>query len=469
MTEAHGIIRPHHPKLLFLLRIADAACITASLFIACTLYPEKWQPKHTIAAALAIVLFSFVAESTSLYRAWRGAPMKRELMSILTSWAAVLPVLLLAGFISKSSHEYSRFIMLVWFGITPVLLCFWRGTLRFALQEARQRGRNTRSVAIVGVSPMAEHLARTILETPWSGMRIVGFFDDRKPARLHQLAHEVGVIKGDLDTLVKECTAGRIDLVYVSLPLRAEPRINSLVKRLADTTASVYVVADFFVFDLLRAQWTSVGDIPVVSIFETPFYGVDGWVKRVEDIVLGSIILALAAIPMLLIALGVKLTSKGPALFHQRRYGLNGEVIDVLKFRSMTVCEDGAVVKQAVRDDPRVTRFGAFLRRTSLDELPQFLHVITGKMSIVGPRPHAVAHNEAYRKQIHGYMLRHKVKPGITGWAQVNGWRGETDTLDKMEKRIAHDLAYIRNWGLWLDLKIIALTVVGAAKSRNAY
>jgi putative colanic acid biosynthesis UDP-glucose lipid carrier transferase len=172
---------------------------------------------------------------------------------------------------------------------------------------------------------------------------------------------------------------------------------------------------------------------------------------------------------MLIIGIGVKLSSPGPVFFKQRRYGLNGREIRVLKFRTMTVCEDGANVKQATKGDARVTRFGAFLRQTSLDELPQFIQVLTGEMSIVGPRPHAVAHNELYRSQIHGYMLRHKVKPGITGWAQVNGWRGETDTVDKMEKRVEHDLEYIHNWDLGWDLKIIFLTVFGSKKNRNAY
>jgi putative colanic acid biosynthesis UDP-glucose lipid carrier transferase len=206
-----------------------------------------------------------------------------------------------------------------------------------------------------------------------------------------------------------------------------------------------------------------------MSLHETPFYGVDGWLKRLEDIVVGSLILLIIAIPMLIIALCVKLTSPGPALFRQRRYGLNGEVIDVLKFRSMSVTEDGAEIKQATKDDPRITRFGAFLRRTNLDELPQFLNVMAGSMSIVGPRPHAVAHNELYRKKVRGYMLRHKVKPGITGWAQVNGWRGETDTLEKMEKRVEHDLDYIRNWSLLWDLQIIFMTVFGSGARKNAY
>jgi putative colanic acid biosynthesis UDP-glucose lipid carrier transferase len=191
--------------------------------------------------------------------------------------------------------------------------------------------------------------------------------------------------------------------------------------------------------------------------------------KRIEDIVISGIILCLIALPMLVIALAVKLTSKGPILFCQRRYGMGGEPIEVWKFRSMTVCDDGDVIVQATKNDSRVTKVGAFLRRTSLDELPQFLNVLRGDMSIVGPRPHAISHNEMYRKKIMGYMLRHLVKPGITGWAQVNGWRGETDTLEKMEKRVQYDLEYIKNWSLWFDLKIIALTALKGLSGKNAY
>jgi putative colanic acid biosynthesis UDP-glucose lipid carrier transferase len=257
--------------------------------------------------------------------------------------------------------------------------------------------------------------------------------------------------------------------VYIALPPRAEPRIHELLRRLSDTTASVYLAYDFGGFDLLRARWSSVGDVPVMGVVENPFRGVDGLAKRVEDFVLASLILAVIAFPMAFIALGVKLTSRGPVFFRQRRYGLNGEEIGVLKFRTMIVCEDGDRVVQAKRDDVRVTAFGAFLRRTSLDELPQFLNVLTGSMSIVGPRPHPVAHNEQYRSLIRGYMRRHKVKPGITGWAQVNGWRGETDTLEKMEKRVQYDLEYINGWNLALDLKIIVMTAWTFLRGKNAY
>ena len=238
---------------------------------------------------------------------------------------------------------------------------------------------------------------------------------------------------------------------------------------MADTTTSVYIVPDFFVFELLHSRWTDINGLPVVSVFENPFYGVDGILKRLCDVCLATACLLAAAIPMCVIAALVKRSSPGPVFFRQRRYGLDGREIQVWKFRSMRVCEDGANVKQATQDDPRVTKLGAFLRRTSLDELPQLFNVLEGSMSLVGPRPHATAHNERYRRLIHGYMLRHKVKPGITGLAQVLGWRGETDTLDKMANRIQCDLRYIREWSLWMDIKILFQTVLVVLKGQNAY
>lgn len=464
-----GLLRSYESAVALIQRLVDAGLVVLALYIACRLYPQEWSQTNTLAALLAVLAFHFIAEVNGLYRSWRGAPMKHETILVLSTWAIAAPVLLFIAFITKTSALYSRFIVSVWFGLTPTLIIFWRLIVRIALMEVRRHGRNSRTVAIAGITPMAERIAERITSDPYSGMRIVGFFDDRKPERAHQMTRNFGPIVGDLDKLVEEAREGRVDRVYITLPLKAEPRINAIVHKLADTTATVFVVADFLVFDLLHAQWSAVGDVPVVSIFDTPFHGVSGWLKRVEDIVLGCIILAIIAIPMAVIAFGVKLSSPGPVFFRQRRYGLNGREIRVLKFRTMTVCEDGAVVTQAKRDDARVTRFGAILRQTSLDELPQFLQVLTGEMSIVGPRPHAIAHNELYRSKIYGYMLRHKVKPGITGWAQVNGWRGETETLDKMERRLEHDLEYIRNWGLFWDIKIILLTIFGSKKSENAY
>jgi putative colanic acid biosynthesis UDP-glucose lipid carrier transferase len=299
------------------------------------------------------------------------------------------------------------------------------------------------------------------------GLVFKGYYDDRSTDRIPP--ETLARLAGNSSTLLAQARAGEIDIVYIALPLHAEKRIVDLVDALADTTASVYILPDSLLFGLAHARWVNMDGMPVVSVFETPFYGVDGWVKRIEDIVLGSLIMAAIALPMLVIALAVKLSSPGPAIFKQRRYGLNGEVLYVWKFRSMTVCEDGVDVLQAKQGDPRTTRLGAFLRRTSLDELPQFINVLQGTMSVVGPRPHAVAHNEEYRNLIHGYMLRHKVKPGITGLAQVNGWRGETDTLDKMQKRVVCDLEYIQKWSLWLDLKIVWMTIAGGFKGKNAY
>jgi putative colanic acid biosysnthesis UDP-glucose lipid carrier transferase len=465
----HGVIRPHEAKLDFLSRTADACWIACGLFVAAALYDEPWHGRHGTAAALAVVMFYLVGQARGLYRPWRAEPITREFGQVWLAWAFVVPLLLLLGFATKTSEDYSRFVILTWFGLAPTMISLFRIVLRILLQEVRSRGHNTRAVAIAGASPLGEELARNIERSPWMGMRMTGFYDDRHASRLQPIDPAVGELKGDLDKLVIEAKTGRVDVVYIALPLRAEPRINAIIRRLQDTTASVYLAYDFGGFDVLRAQWGQVGNVPVMSVVENPFHGIDGVTKRLEDIVIGSMIMVLISVPMLAIAIAVKLSSPGPVFFRQRRYGLNGEEIKVLKFRSMTVMEDGPNVKQATRNDQRITKVGQVIRRTSLDELPQFIQVLTGEMSIVGPRPHAVVHNEQYRALIQGYMLRHKVKPGITGWAQVNGWRGETDTLEKMEKRVQYDLAYIRDWALWMDIKIILMTVFGAFRGKNAY
>lgn len=280
----------------------------------------------------------------------------------------------------------------------------------------------------------------------------------------------VDVIVGDFQELLQRAQRGEIDHIYITLPLRAEKRINQLIRELADSTVSVNIVPDFFTFNLMQSKLSSVKGIPVVSVFDTPLNSsLDGSVKRLEDLLLCAIILPIIAIPMLIIAIAIKITSPGPVIFKQMRYGVKGEQIEVWKFRSMSVCENGDSIKQATANDSRVTPLGGFLRRTSLDELPQFLNVLSGTMSVVGPRPHAVAHNEYYRKQIQGYMLRHKMKPGITGLAQISGCRGETETIDKMERRIHHDLEYIRQWSVILDLKIVVLTIFKGFVGQQAY
>jgi putative colanic acid biosynthesis UDP-glucose lipid carrier transferase len=471
MTErsGKGPLQTHGSAIGWLQRLVDCAWIALCLLGATLAYPQAWTDTSTRAAAAAIVAFQVVAEVNGLYRSWRTASLREEITFVFSTWSVVVPILLLLAFVSKSTADHSRFIGLVWFVVTPLALGMWRTLVRVVLMSLRRRGHNSRTAGILGLTRVGERVASRIAADPYSGVRVHGFYDDRAADRRHPVPERLGRYVGDLEQLVADAQSGKVDYVYIALPLRAEPRINAVVRRLADTTATVYVVADFFVFDLLHAQWGNIGDIPIVSIFDTPFHGLGGWLKRLEDLVIGALIVALIALPMLAVAIGIKLTSPGPVFFRQRRYGLNGREIRVLKFRTMTVCEDGPDVKQATRNDARVTPLGAILRRTSVDELPQFLQVLTGEMSIVGPRPHAVAHNELYRSQIHGYMLRHKVKPGITGWAQVNGWRGETDTVDKMERRVEHDLDYIHNWDLMWDLEIIFLTVFGRGKSRNAY
>jgi putative colanic acid biosynthesis UDP-glucose lipid carrier transferase len=310
---------------------------------------------------------------------------------------------------------------------------------------------------IVGANDTGLQLAVKIDQTPYLGIRITGFFDDRSRVRLGQLG--AAPLLGSMQELARFVRENEIDLIYLALPMATQPRILSLLEDLRDTTASIYFVPDMFVTDLIQARMDSVSNVPVVAVCETPFSGAAGLIKRASDLALASLFLCLVSPLMLAIAIGVKRSSPGPVLFRQRRYGLDGKEIVVYKFRSMTVCEDGGDVQQATRSDPRVTRFGAFLRRTSMDELPQFINVLQGRMSIVGPRPHAVAHNEQYRKLIKGYMVRHKVKPGITGLAQINGLRGETETLDEMKARIEYDLAYLRNWSLRLDLSIILRTI----------
>jgi putative colanic acid biosynthesis UDP-glucose lipid carrier transferase len=464
-----GHLKANAPHLSLVQRLADVAIIVGTHWAACDLYyRQEWNSSNTLATAMAVAVFYLAAQINGLYRAWRGAPVRKEGIQVLIAWGVTVPILLFVAFATKTTANYSRVVSTGWFISAPVALIFWRVGVRNLLRSLRARGYNTRTVAIAGATRTGERLLKTLHNDPALGLRVAGVYDDRTRRR-RELPESLGRYVGTLDQMLADARKGVFDIVYIALPLRAEKRITSLVSKLADTTATVEIVPEFYAYDLLHARWGTVGDIQVVSIFDTPFDGVGGWLKRVEDALLGSMAVLLTALPMLVVAILIKLDSRGPIFFQQTRYGLNGKPIRVLKFRTMRVIEDGNNVPQAQKNDPRVTRLGAFLRRTSMDELPQFFNVLAGHMSIVGPRPHAVVHNELYRAKIHGYMLRHKVKPGITGWAQVNGWRGETDTVEKMEKRIEHDLDYINNWRLGWDLKIMWLTVFGKAARSNAY
>lgn len=469
-TSKSGILKSHGGELSALQHLVDGVIILVAHYYWVFAYSSTgWVYVNTVVTLVAVLGFHLSAEVTGLYRSWRGARLRQQTLSTLATWGIVVALLLLLAFATKTSEDFSRVATFGWFATVPPALIVWRAALRYGLGEARRRGYNTKFVAVVGATATAEKLLYSIDEQPTLGLKIVGYYDDRKGARQHPIPEKLAQSKGGLDQLVEDARNGLVDIVYIALSMRAEIRTAELIRRLADTTVSVYLVPDFRAYDLLRARWSSLGEMQVASIFDTPFEGLGGWAKRAEDLVLGSIFLGIASPVMMAVAVAIKLTSRGPVFFRQRRYGLNGKEIHVWKFRSMTVCEDASDVKQATKNDQRITRVGAFLRRSSLDELPQLFNVVMGEMSIVGPRPHAVAHNELYRSKIHGYMLRHKVKPGITGWAQVNGWRGETDTVEKMEKRIEHDLYYIHNWRLDWDLYIIFMTVFGRKVWKNAY
>ena len=388
-------------------------------------------------------------------------------IDVLINWLFVASILGLLGYATGFYRDFDRQMLLLWGLATPVVQFAGYGVLGMLLQRLFSAEPNLERVLVVGVNETGRRLAGEIQSRRQYGMRLAGFIDDRCGERLgNSLAAPV---VGDLTSVAEYAKANDISRIYIALPMASQPRILKLLDDLRDTTASIYFVPDLFIFDLIQARVDRVNDVPVVAVCETPFYGVNLLLKRLSDIVLSGLILTLIAPIMLGVAIAVKLSSPGPMLFKQRRYGLDGKEILVYKFRSMTVAEDGDKVVQATRNDQRITRVGAFIRRTSLDELPQFINVLEGKMSIVGPRPHAVAHNEQYRKLIKGYMMRHKVKPGITGWAQVNGYRGETETLDKMEKRIECDLDYLRNWSLRLDISIIIRTALLVVKDSNAY
>jgi putative colanic acid biosynthesis UDP-glucose lipid carrier transferase len=333
---------------------------------------------------------------------------------------------------------------------------------RIALSIANQR-----TAVIVGVNQSSISLANKLTQHPEFCSNILGFFEDRSVARLEPLGHFP--VLGKMAELAAYVRRERVDVIFISLPIRHIERVMNLLEDLRDSTSSIYYVPDVFFFDLIQSRTSEIEGVPVVALCETPFFGYRGVQKRVTDFGLTLLLLVPALPAMMLIAVAVTLTSAGPAIFRQRRYGLDGEQIIVYKFRSMRVTEDGAHIAQATRDDPRITAVGRFLRRYSLDELPQLINVLQGRMSLVGPRPHAVAHNEMYRKLIKGYMVRHKVLPGITGLAQVSGCRGETQDLAQMEARVGYDLNYLRYWSPSLDLRILFQTIRQMLGDKGAY
>lgn len=450
-------------------RLLDAAAILVSALIATRYTDSQHLENLAVVGATTLVVHALAIEVSGLYRSWRGSRLGSELWCVLINWLYTAPTVLGIGLVTQANAEFSYTTKLVWLGLTPLVMISGRVLLRAMLRSLRRRGFNTRSFAICGVNKLGLQLARNIQNSPELGLEFAGFFDDRPEGRT---AEQIGAQQsraGNLEQLIDLARVGDVDMVFITFPMRAENRIRRVLDLLGDSTASVYIVPDFFVFQMLHARWNQIDGLPVVSVFETPITGIDGVLKRGFDVAVAAALLALLAVPMAIIAAAIKLTSPGPVLFRQKRYGLMGDEIGVWKFRSMHCCDNGPQVRQATKDDDRVTPLGRILRKTSLDELPQLFNVLGGSMSLVGPRPHASAHNEQYRQLIDGYMLRHKVKPGITGLAQVNGWRGETETLEKMERRVEFDHRYIREWSLWMDVKILLKTALVVLRHENAY
>lgn len=471
MTE-HVVFRKSLPigAIAMLQALATPVMAVLSLRLVAFLYEVEFDQNFVmlsvLVAIISLLLFDYHRVGTG--NGVLGAPAMPLTTGILARWIALISILLAIGFATKLSATFSRLVLFTWCIVTPVPLVLVHLLLREMRRKVVADPANARRVLFAGVNDVSLALARRMRGGNELCMSVDGFFDDRSPERLNSDGEPIRILGrlGELGAYVK---THRIDVIFVALPIRHIQRVMQLMDDLRDTTASIYYVPDIFVFDLIQARAGEIQGIPVVALCETPFAGYRGAIKRAMDVTVALGALLVLSPLLIAVALAVKFSSPGPAIFRQRRYGLDGREIIVYKFRTMTVTEDGAKVVQATRDDARVTRVGRVLRRYSLDELPQLLNVIQGRMSLIGPRPHAVAHNEEYRKLIKGYMVRHKVLPGITGLAQVNGCRGETSTLEDMQARIRFDLEYLRRWSIGLDLQILLKTALQLFTDKKAY
>jgi putative colanic acid biosynthesis UDP-glucose lipid carrier transferase len=466
-TESYsGGVRSHSGLDLLLVLTSFVLCHKAYLG------NLEFSSARFVVMATALVLTYAVFTAAGVYRSKRW-PMLHQIVGRLTmAWGIVILMVVLVAFLSKIAFDVSR----IWFTLSAVTsyiaLLLFRLVLSFVVVNSRKRGEQIQSVVIVGINDLMHTAINRVAANPWVGYKIVGVFGDGSDAddRLIGDGLYAGVVEDLLQYIESARLAGTpVSQVWIVLPLSYESQIRRISEELRASSVDICLIPDTFGMQMLTGSLTNVAELTVVNFTDIRLRGTAELFKRLFDRMMAFMALTLLSPIFLIIAFAIKLDSHGPILFSQRRYGMDGREIIVWKFRSMTVQEDGVLVRQATRNDSRVTRVGAYLRRHSLDELPQFFNVLRGSMSIVGPRPHAVSHSEEFRQKIDGYMMRHKIKPGITGWAQINGWRGETDTLEKMEQRVLFDLEYIRNWSAWLDAKIILLTVVRAFSGKDVY
>ncbi len=395
-----------------------------------------------------------------------------SLGKILTVLGGAFAAIAIIGFFLKMSEEFSRFWFGIWFLSATFYLAVGRIILTILIRRWARKGVMERRAVIIGGGKSAEDLIRAIEQQPHNDIRLCGLFDDRDGARSPKVT--AGYPKlGTITDLIEFARVARIDMLIVSLPMVAESRVMQVLKKLWVLPVDIRLSAHMSQLRFRPRSYSYIGSVPMLDIFDKPINDWDSVAKRIFDIVFSLFGLIVFSPVMLGVAIAIKLDSKGPVLFKQKRHGFNNEVINVLKFRSMfTDMCDPTAIKAVTKGDPRVTKVGRIIRKTSLDELPQFFNVLRGNLSLVGPRPHAITgqtHDKLYHEVVEGYFARHRVKPGVTGWAQINGWRGEVDTDEKIRSRTEYDLFYIENWSLWFDLKILLLTPIRLLNSENAY
>ena len=423
---------------------------------------------YTYPILVAVILSAIIFPRFDLYNSWRGKQWFSHLRAVFSALLSVVLILTLLSVFLKVSEHYSRLWLFSWFAISFTLIVGYRFLTYLLLTWIRTSGYNRRNVLVVGAGDLGKLVSKNLSSQRTSGYDIVLFLDDNSEMQ-GKTIDGVNVFS-DMEKIESYVQEYNIREVWIALPLRAEKRLKEIIALLRHNMVSIKLIPDIFGLELMNHSVCKIAGVYALDLRSSPMVGWRQLVKYFEDQFLGLFIFILIIPLLILIAIGVKLSSSGPVLFKQRRHGWDGKIINVYKFRTMKIHQEHSeLVSQATKNDSRITPFGRFLRKTSLDELPQFYNVLQGRMSIVGPRPHAVEHNELYKSRVHKYMLRHKVKPGITGWAQINGLRGETDTLEKMQKRVEYDLYYIQHWSLWFDLKIIFLTIFKGFVNKNAY
>ena len=463
-----GLIRRFSVLLIRLGRVIDALITFAVLYFTVRWFGEAWRMSLAGIGLLFVLIFQVITSLSRTYRSRRVVRLRHHLLSLFVSWNMSAAIVISSIVILNGADPLLGRIVVVWLAVSLAIVAAWNVGVRIFLRYARYYGFDARRVGFVGANEMAAKLEKVFEKYPWAGMNVVGVFDDRVATHERVLAYPASKVAGSSSDLIELARRGAVDIVYITLPMAAEKRIKGFVDTFAETTASIYYCPSVYSFDLMNTRSDDVFGQPVISVIESPFTGNSRVLKRLEDWVLLLLLGPFVAVLATAIAIAICATSHGPVLFRQSRHGLDGRKFLICKFRTMYVDQCSEAFSQVRRNDLRVTPLGRILRATSLDELPQFFNVLMGDMSIVGPRPHPDTMNEDLRKQIYRYMIRHKVRPGITGLAQVSGFRGETDTNDKMEKRIACDLEYIRNWSIWLDMTILFRTVM-AIRGKHVY